>query len=275
MQASARIAKYISEKRCCPLLVGVPETPVHRLIIVNSPSAFCPFLHELAYYVKKHDPEVVWVMNDYTIYPPTQLRKTGIQMTCWSTLHENPYPHRLTYANLAEWHHVNWNCLSWSQPSKRKLDDGILYYGAFREHRKDLFEKYFITNLYDVKISCPSRVKRKFEDEYYADPVGPIQIPHEINRAVIHMEDKYSRRVYTSPPNRFYECLVAGAPMFFDHECLGNLHQYDIDQKWVVECPEDVALLLRHKERISDEQESLHRVAYNERRELDENLLRL
>lgn len=275
MQASAKIAKFIAEQLHCEIFDRTMPTSGNydRFFLVNSPSAFCPFLKDLVKWAGK---EMIWVMNDYTIYPPTQLRKTGIKMDCWGTLRCNPYPSRLTYANLRNFRYINWNALSWDPMTTRETKyPGLMYFGSFREGRRDLFHKYFLAAPYPVHISCSKRVSIKFEKATdFCAEMHPIfqNLIWDIAKfqATIYMEDQFSRKIFTSPPNRFYEAASSGIAVLIDSKCVMNLKEagIEIKDRWIVSSQTEVKKCLEQSDIIRSEQKKVWTNDFRKRMEI-------
>jgi hypothetical protein len=268
--ASVRIAKFLCDQLQAPL-VDRPEqvelTGVHdNVFIVNAPSAFCPIIDELVEMCKVAK-RLVWVMNDYTIYPPTQLRNAlwdqgERRMETWGTVPtlSDQLAARWTYRNLPKeaTHYIDWNALTYApldlvMPAVK----GLFYYGAFRvmpsgrQCRREAFEKYLDTDLYPVRISTSKKQIEKFEElcPKAAEVVGPTQdLLHTLARhqASLYIEDGASHGMYCSPANRFYEMVSSGCLMLVDKDSVHTLTRagITIDKAWIVGGPEDVARCL-------------------------------
>lgn len=286
--ASVRIAKFIAEELDLPLIDRDPSKdwsevnperlpdPDHNfetLIIVNGPSAFLPWVDELARMVQRAK-RVIWVMNDYTIYPPTQVRKVfnerhDLEVQLWGTLPDLPSK----WKSLAVWTrfpstadaYVNWNMLTYELlPFVEPTVDGLYYYGAFRDGRKLEFSKYFATNKYRVKISTSNRAEEKFEDIFdYTDtkfefhPKWKSFSDFQKFKMTLYIHDKFSTQHFCSPANRFYECLSAGVAMVFDESCVDTFLKdtFHIDVRpYVVKNATEIQEKLLFWKRIREEQ---------------------
>lgn len=151
---------------------------------------------------------IIDMENDYTFKPDTRMcggNRLGSYFQ-WSTVEGR---HK----------YVNWNVLTWlplrawfkpaplPAPTKR----GLLYYGAHRPDRVPYFERYFANTRYSVAIST-YRGQRAFTETCGRDSmhfIPPIRNPYAITQyeATVYIEDKTSHKLYTSPANRFYECV--------------------------------------------------------------------
>ena len=249
------------------------ERNLDTVIVVNSPSAFCPWLDDLAEIVLTAK-RIVWVMNDYTVYPPTQLRarlrEQGRQFELWSTLPELPpsYQSRLTYANLPAkaTQYVNWNELTFRFPvidtdRDKVRSDRLFYWGAYRNDRVKMFERYFDTNKYLGTVSCSARAQEKFADIcgpdwMLLDPADDIIELAESFRATLYIQDKMSDGVYCSPANRFYEALSAGMAIFVDRQAVPTLVRAGFKMRPTFVCTDadDVAQMLPNWEVIREQQ---------------------
>jgi hypothetical protein len=226
---SNKIAQYLAKEFDIPLIDGPGQVADYETVFfINSMSHFCKFLDEAAEIIRRCK-RMIWVQNDYTIYPPTQVRNvlktTTLEVLRWSTVPQLPE----AYSRLAAWVkmpleavYVNWNLLTYV-PIKDLLyptEDKLLYYGAFRQDRKSLFDKYFELANYDIAISASSKAMKKFlEIEPMIDDYPPqknlLEFISQFPLA-LYLEDSDSNEIYCSPANRFYECLAAGVPQVFD-----------------------------------------------------------
>lgn len=281
--ASAKIAKYLADRFNIPIIdqEGYVED-YNTIFFVNSMSPYCKFMDEVVEIIKRCK-QIVWIMNDYTIYPPTQVRRYLYEYSKpiqrWSTVPLLPprYMKRLTYGNLpAEAVYVNWNMLTYEPRDFRiPIFPGIAYYGAFREKRKKLFERYFEFPPYQVYISASKRAAEKFEDIDPTINIDPVQKDLlgwvQQFEASLYLEDSDSNDIYCSPANRFYECLAAGSPMFFDESSIWTFGQAGYDIKdFVVRNDQELNNALTYSELVRMKQSIWWRRDY--RRELDDQV---
>jgi len=276
--ASSRIALYLSDLLKLPLL-HEPEDfidldkEVDTIYLVNSMSAFSKILNELAD-LARGCRRVVFIQNDYTIYPPTQLRRVFIErddiiVERWSTVPQLPEE----WAKKKIWvkipmkatHYVNWNMLTYDPlpliPKNKCASDTscLFYYGAYRKDREHLFKKYFEDAIYPIEISASSKAFSKFLDLNYEIEEVPVlknligNIAHY--GTTIYLEDAESNDIYCSPANRFYECLSAGIAILFDKSSIPTMSTagYNI-RPYVVDSQEDVKKMLPNWFNISKEQ---------------------
>lgn len=258
-----------------------PETFMDKkqfriIYVFNGPTAFCPFreeIEELALRCKV----MVWIQNDYTCYPPSQLKRSIRKMgwcedskwtrppIVWTTC-----PFRIEYPLDR---YVNWNSMTFSKYpfNDEPRTPGILYYGAHREGRIDSFRKYFEGATYPITVSSSSRAKRHFKE--YNDRIAIIppmknQI-EEISkyRMTIYMEDKFSHKKFTSPANRFYECLSAGIAQVFDENSVLTMEEAGFDvHNYVCKTQKDVKRYLKNWKDIAlSQRENWGRTNYRKR----------
>lgn len=273
--ASVRIAKVIAALAGCPLIdrddastMNLWTHQYETIILVNSPSAFSSILDDVARLIQGCK-RLIWVMNDYNIYPPTQVRDVMDKVervSMWTTVPEFPkrFHERKTYMRLFEdVKYINWNQLTYEPHLRSKPYPswyGLFYYGAYRLDREGLFSRYLAaTDCYPVRISCSPKAENCFEDLSpairFVKPLNPL-IPGIADFPMsIYMEDEFSNRVYCSPANRFYECLAAGTAMVFDYASLGTMKTagFDVSQ-FTVNDPTEVAAKIYDAPRIAAEQ---------------------
>lgn len=260
-QASAKIANFLSEILGLEIIDDaekcrstIQQGEVHTVFFINSISAFCKHINEAADIVSKCK-RFIYVQNDYTIEPPTQVRNVmrprgkELEVLRWSTVPMLPE----RYKNLVAWNvlpleatYINWNMLTYKPIyPKKPVIDRVLYYGAFRKDRVRLFDKYLDSDQYEVSLSSSSKGIKKFIDAY------PMIFEYKIQddliefiskfKATLYLEDAKSNDIYCSPANRFYECLAAGTPMLFDESSVNTMERagYDI-LRYVVNSEDDV-----------------------------------
>ena len=241
--SGGKIAVWLSKLLGVKIVDRYLEPIPHDVTIVTGGCAlYCTFRETLAEVVK-HSKRVIWIVNDCTTEPPQVIQQLGKQIECWSTFKSCPHPGRKIWNFMNFTQCMNWNLVVWNpQPLIPYTESGLLYYGAYRVGREDLFNKY-LAGPHTVHISCTPRNSKKFAD------VGTFmhwptfkECAFELQKfqASIYIEDKISRVRYTSPANRFYECLSAGIPLWIDRSCMLNLQQYPIDPAWVVDSAKDI-----------------------------------
>jgi len=199
---------------------------------------------------------LIAVCDDYTSPPATQVRravahKDNIVITHMPTLLE-----KLGHLKAWSWAKQQWtvdlNSASWNMLPmllNTPKHPGLLYYGACRPGRLDLFEEYLDTALYPVTIATSARGRKRFEDELFITRAQYIteqlDIPHSLQEyaAVVYMEEALHRDgLSQQPANRFYECLSAGVAQFFDEGSCANLRAagFAVPAEWIVNTADDV-----------------------------------
>lgn len=289
-QASVKVAKLLAQELKCEILERENDAltaPYDNVFIVNSPSAFCGFLDQLVSICKMSN-RLIWVMQDYTVYPPTQLREylygSKRKMELWGTLPTLPeaYRDRKTYGNInfkAD-HVINWNALGYSYRNMVQPDkEGIIYWGAFRvmpSHTTDRwgdFSRYLLgsTVEYPVTISTSAKSIEKFQNEIENDHVtviGPFDnLITDIQAwpATVYIEDVLSHRTFCQPANRFYEALGAGIAIFFDRDSVRTMSMagFNVKDDWIVNNANGVRRLLPMAGAIAVEQREEWDMDYN------------
>lgn len=282
---SSRIALYLSKLLELPLL-HTPEDfesykTVDTIFLINSMSAFSNILYELAD-LAKNCRRVVFIQNDYTIYPPTQLRRVFIERSDiiverWSTIPKLPED----WSKKKIWvkipmeanHYINWNMLTYDpiplvDAKTISNTDSVFYYGAYRQDRKHLFIKYFEDSIYSLFISASSKAFNKFFDLNFDIEEVPVlkNLISDMSQygTTLYLEDAMSNEIYCSPANRFYECLSAGIAMLFDKSSVETMAiaGYDV-RPYVVNSQTDVQNRLKDWYEISLEQSKIWRKDYS------------
>lgn len=262
--ASARIARFLAEQFEMPLVDSCESLEEHlpsakEVIFVNSPSAFCPFRDDMDRIIK--DRRLIWVLNDYTIYPPTQLRDAlGMRkMETWSILSVLPWSHRWTFRNLEVTETINWNELTYDLLDRVEAsEEGLVYWGACRQFREGFFRKWLDSDLYDVAISSSNPGRAKFAaicpNATLYMPFTNVASMIRNWRATIYLEDPLERG-NGCPANRFYESLSAGIGMFFDEVSIPTFREHGINIKpYVVHNQQELAHAIKMGDSIGKEQ---------------------
>lgn len=264
--ASNRIATYLSNRTGYPL-VDQKKYCAHydTLFIVNGPMLYCNFRAELQKMVKSAM-RVVWVMNDYAIPAPRWVKdKLPIY---WSSCDPLPSHERHVY--------TNWNQLTYYDDRAMKLPTyaGLCYYGAYRPDRKTYFKKYLGAESYQVYISTSKSGKPKFRA---LSPKAQFFTPTDLISSIadfeahLYIEDRKSHDLYTSPANRFYECLSAHSPMLFDMSVAKTFERAGIDiRSWIIGGPEEIPSRLVSSGRLQKSQMKALRAVNYRRRLSDE-----
>lgn len=191
---------------------------------------------------------IINLENDYTFMPDSRFTKANPVYEVWSTMPLNAAKFGGRY--------INWNQLTflpanaWAQPLpfvEPAHPDTLLYYGAFRENRRSSFLKYFKEPQVPVVISSyrGGPLFRTLNPQLTTIPA--FRRPEHVQRyaATLYIEDDYSYREFTSPANRFYECLQLGVAQLFDANAIPNLSVAGFDARdFEVRTPDDVARML-------------------------------
>jgi len=276
MMASTRIANYLVEHFNATLMTGVDTDIVmdrwDLVIYVN-----CPLFSDIKIanahwhfsFIAQKAKRFIFVNNDYSLpiksclfYVSKYLELEKPEAIAWSTVN------RLVDRSSELSSYVNWNLLTYEpiepveNPKQR-----ILYYGALRQDRIEMFKKYLFSPMLPVDISCSKALQKKFKA--IAPNANTIdKFPSLIDNikhwaATVYLEDRYSTRNYCSPANRFYEALSAGICQFFSEESIGTMERagYDVTP-YVVRSADDLYSKLPHAKEFAAEQAKLWRRDY-------------
>lgn len=190
-------------------------------LVVNSPWAFCDFRDKAQAMIKGK--RVIWVQNDFAIDIPTAFR--GYEKI-WTTC-------SLGRPNEV---YMNWNQLTYIPVSGKaeRATERILYYGAFREDRRSVFEKY-LKSKHATYVSCSRKASAKFlEMNPKITILSPFN-PRELMASVhcgLYIQDKTSDKEYHSPANRFYEYMSGESAILFDQPTQKTMEKagYDVSE---------------------------------------------
>lgn len=269
--ASNRIAHFLADTIKAPLVwdESIDNGKLDVLFLINGSFQFCKCLDAISSAILKAD-RIVWVQNDYNILPPksvsnaesnfrkafvTRRLKRKPEMLFWTTVMKKA-------EESQDNEYINWNSLAYeplsaevSEPLRRKASKDLFYYGAYRQNRIPLFDRYFIGGTVPVTISSSAA---GFAERYGADRVlASIKrdnFYHELasHGLGLYIEDTKSSKEFHSPANRFYEMLSAGLPMVFQPEAAPMLKQAGIDiTGFTVAAPADIPNMMRKRDTIA------------------------
>jgi len=201
------------------------------LVVVSSPYIAAPkefrdTIAKLAFLSKLY----IFCVNDYKLSAPGQISSLFNR--------RGREQNKLVWSTIPSWkkhefdRYINWNKSTWSNdirflktPMKR-----VTYYGSFRKGREACFNRLFPSNdEYPLVISTSARARKQFSELW---PDVEITLPNKngllewlsTSACSLYLEDEYSHKTYTSPANRFYECLSSGTGIIFDEACI---HTFD------------------------------------------------
>lgn len=241
--ASTRIATFLQEQLQLPIVWdgSIADEQLDVLVMINGATAFCNCRSELSEAVANAG-RVLWVQNDYILMPAKDTggaqspwhrgfirrREEGRHpVDYWTTVEANA--NRTTLSR-----YINWNALTHVQlprPTEDIVKD-LYYYGAFRDGRKKLFDKWFTVEPERVTISSTSK---KFAEAYpeclHVRGMPRSEFYSELGRHGfgLYIEDIKTSQQFMSPANRFYEMLSAHLPMVFDPACVPMMDRAGFD----------------------------------------------
>jgi len=238
--ASSGIAHYLSKKFNIPIYGKhnyreLKKKKFDYLFLMNSgfgcvqDQDFGPWIPDMVMRSKRP----ILVANDYKLLYPCGYTRHILpkQYLYWSTVPEysGKYCEGVIY--------VNWNKLTYRpQKIRNPKVPGCIYWGAYRQHRIEYFEKYLNSKF--VTISTSKRALKGFEESCpkakKIDNLEKLYYQIQDYYCTLYIED-YTRK-YCSPANRFYEAISAGIPMFFQPESVEHMEEagYDV-RPFVVE----------------------------------------
>lgn len=230
-------------------------------------------LNELAESISKVN-RTVFFMDDYQAPPPTQLRKA---LTKSSNLLLVNIETPITRKSLQHFEavYLNLNKASFKKlPLKPPFHFGsFIYWGTCRPNREQFFYRYLKPKLYLTYISTSDRQHKKYSDLYINyRPLEKIQLPNDLQKYgfTVSIQDKSQPK--QPPPNRFYEAISAGLPIFFDYECIPQIETPNNIENYIVSNAEQI--LEKDLQKTQTEQRELWGRRHY-RKELEEDLAKI
>lgn len=260
----ARLARYMSIFFDCPFIHNRKTAIIHKdeydiLFIKFGILKFCDYREEL-FYLYKNAKRIIALEEDYTMGPDYRLTQLNPSLEIWTSI-----PDRLKEIQGV---YINWNRMTWRhnphwETEKRKTPSikGLGYFGSYRPGREKYFKRYFTDNIYSVTVSTFPRNKLKF---FNLNPQINIVAPFHDRRqiaafqSILYIEDEFSHEHYTSPANRFYECLSNFVPLIFDLSCHATFQKagYDITH-YTVQDSLSMSVMLKQTDEIARNQRQL------------------
>lgn len=259
----------LGNKDITPEMLNLVATPgaVDCFMLVNSSPAFmkqhCREFVAMGCYNSKHP---IFAQNDYTILPPSQCKSFPLKEYCdcrgecnqvygfdlWTTCPDHNFnlkPEQRAF--YVDWNKLAHNCEPEPLQNDGYISTSLLYYGSFRNGRRDKFAKFLNSLEYSVDIYAINKNQiKKFQELLgYAGIEYHEKLTLEDMRkypASIMIQDDRSTRTYHSMPTRFYECLNAGVGMIFDPDFKFTLDRAGITgyEPYIVQSEEHIAELL-------------------------------
>ena len=194
---------------------------------------------------KSPNAKLFYVTNEYNLGEPRTLwmaAKAGRKYTVVAN-----HPHQVSKVVMKyveDWISVNLNSLVYNNYQfQNKNNSNCVYYGSYRDNRKNYFKKYF--DGMTVSTHLKNRTKM--------DLLGIT--PNYINRLNIqkgdlaeygfslYLEDEKTHTAYNYLSNRFYESLNSGSLCLFDESCENTiaLSSYPIDKFQIIKNKDDLS----------------------------------
>lgn len=161
-----------------------------------------------------------------------------------SNTYYDSYKFKNELINLKNWHYINLNVSATRTYYNCFKDIDYIYWGRYRDGRKEYFKRYLDTNklllstsLHKSKNNLEGFKELKLNCKF-ADKVKLSDNINLISRSLntIYIEDKYTHNNYNSLSDRFYESVSLQCLPFFDINCMNTINEskYNIHKDLIV-----------------------------------------
>lgn len=259
--ASNKIAMWISKLLRVPLVddkqlaAKALQSKQETVFVVNGMFGFCDFRKEIELLCSRAK-EVVWIGNDYMCKLPTHLKgKANVRRIAQYDNFDSINNHKT----------VDFNKLLFFDGAKKAYrNDGMFYYGAFRQNRIESFKKWFSQNEVPVHISTSQKNSKDFAflnrnaKIYKAN--GDIKNFIHFFQSSIYIEDKVPAKIQYTPANRFYEVIGSKVLLLYDIQAKNTLSRAGYwDDIFSVSSPAEYKEKLKQSESLRDKQIEMFR----------------
>lgn len=204
---------------------------------------------------------LVWLVNDHDLEDNQLLRYAICEKNrSYDMICNNPregYRHWILNKNIAGkklndfidgWHTCNLNCLIFRNDIQLKKDlienekERIIYYGTYRKHRSEDFQKYLhygLTVSTSIKhwkklqaLGCTSKLTNTLSWEIGRESLRNYKYS-------LYIEDKHTHDNFAFMANRFYEALMCNVGCLFAPNTFQTINKsgYSLNSKAIL--PED------------------------------------
>jgi len=218
----------------------------YDILLFSYSSKFAP--HQLMEKLihKNKNAKLMWAINEYNGSVPKCLRDAG----GINVIANFDRIKKRNYDYVKKWLNVDlnsWIIQSEKQTLTNKKYDSV-YYGTYREGRKNYFKKYLQNG-----IHCSSSSKNhKFFRNAGCEPIFIEKLKwtkHKENLSLfdksLYIEDLFTHKHFNRMSNRFYEALFCNVLPVFDESCVNTIKKsnFNINDDWIVNSLEDMKKL--------------------------------
>ena len=245
---TVRIADFIANELKIPMIYNETTARVFMdtydiLFVLHGVLLFSAH-REQAIGLYRRAKKIITVSNDYSFSPCKRMKGHKNEIR-WTTIKE--------YIRKGKDEFINWNKLTWFPfPYEMPRVEGLLYYGAYRIGREDMFRKYFVSPKQPTHIiSYPKNHDsfRQLSKELIIYKPFKHYKHLQAFPATIILQDIFSRSNWDCPANRFYEALFLRIPMYFDTCSIDIFKRYGYDIKpYTVNSADELGSRIKSKE---------------------------
>lgn len=199
----------------------------YDILILSYASRYAPFKLIEELFKRNKNAKKFWLTNEYNLSPIGTI--VDYKHSIIGNFEKQPYTR-----NVLNYYSININLLLAKPPNdfdyKHKKYDCI-YYGTFRVHRKEYFEKYLQNDIY---LSTSPKNFKKFKhigcNPKYISKLNWVGNKETLNlfKYQLYIEDDRTHTNFCSLANRWYEAGFCNNVVFFDANCRNTIELSEI-----------------------------------------------
>jgi hypothetical protein len=180
---------------------------------------------------QKNKVKVFWIIGEYQQISHNAIFYYNKRFGYGYEIIKN-YDKKIVRQGCTKYHFLNINLLV-SKPANNLTGKkyNCIYYGRWRDDRKEYFKKYIQEGVYlSTSIKNMKLFKHNGCNPKYLDTIDWTDGRETLNqfRYSLYIEDKYTHSVFNNLANRWYEAGFCNNVVFFDINCKNTIEKSEI-----------------------------------------------